>query len=105
MAESVFEQVYQLVLQIPRGRVMTYGQISRLLDERLSAQGVGWALGATPVDERRIPWHRVVNSKGGISSHRALRSHPNLQRVLLEEEGIEFDDSGRLSLERYLWIP
>lgn len=81
---------------------MTYGQISRLLDERLSAQGVGWALRATPA-ERRIPWHRVVNSKGGISSGRVIGS--NLQRLLLEEEGIEFDSSGRLSLERYLWKP
>lgn len=101
--DSAFEMVYQLVLQIPRGRVMTYGQISRLLDERLSAQGVGWALGATPADKRSIPWHRVVNSKGGISSKRSAQS--NLQRLLLEEEGVEFDSSGRLSLERYLWKP
>ena len=86
--ESVFEQVYKLVLKIPSGRVMTYGQISRLMDERLSAQGVGWAMHAVPNDARQIPWHRVVNSKGGISTTKIVTQSPDLQRRLLEAEGV-----------------
>src|SRR2546422_8751679 len=89
--ESVFEQVYWWVLQIPRGKVMTYGQISRLMDERLSAQAVGWALHATPDDGRKIPWHRVINSRGGISTSRGLNHPPGLQRGLLEAEDVVFD--------------
>lgn len=84
---------------------MTYGQISRLLDERLSAQGVGWALHATLSTGRSLPWHRVVNSQGGISTGRIFCFRPQLQRELLEAEGVEFDGQGRIRLERYLWSP
>ena len=72
--ESVFEQIYKLVLRIPPGRVMTYGQIARLLDDRYSPRLVGWAMHATPKDERNIPWHRVFNSRGATSTGRPERS-------------------------------
>src|ERR1041384_8802687 len=65
--EQAFEKIYRIVLRIPRGRVMTYGQIARLMDDRYSPRLVGWAMHATPRDGRDIPWHRVINSKGGIS--------------------------------------
>ncbi len=104
-SDGVFELVYGWVVQIPSGRVMTYGQISRLIDERLSAVGVGWALKACPYDERRIPWHRVVNAQGTISTRRILPGAPNLQQELLESEGIEFDASGKLDLQKYQWFP
>ncbi len=102
---AIFERVYAWVLQIPPGRVMTYGQISRLLRERLSARAVGWALRACPHDDRRIPWHRVVNAQGGISTDRLLTHAPGLQQALLEAEGIVFNDRGRLELGRYQWLP
>lgn len=101
--ERVFEKIYGLVLKIPRGRVMTYGQIARLLDDRYSPRLVGWALHVTPKDERNIPWHRVINSQGGISTGRVTIQEPNLQRWLLEAEGVLFDERGRCDLSLYQW--
>jgi methylated-DNA-protein-cysteine methyltransferase related protein len=101
--ERVFEKIYGLVLKIPRGRVMTYGQIARLLEDRYSPRLVGWALHVTPKDERNIPWHRVINSQGGISTGRVIIHEPNLQRWLLEAEGVVFDDRGRCDLSVYQW--
>src|SRR5262245_54917303 len=88
--EKVFEKIYKLVLLIPRGRVMTYGQIARLLEERYSPRLVGWAMHATPHDERNIPWHRVINSRGTISTGRVIIAEPDRQRLMLEAEGIVF---------------
>jgi methylated-DNA-protein-cysteine methyltransferase-like protein len=102
---SVFEQVYKIVLQIPPGKVMTYGQISLILGERLSAAGVGWAMRATPNDERKIPWHRVINSRGGISTNKILNVAPNLQQNLLESEGLVFNEQGLIDLKTYQWKP
>lgn len=101
--ERVFERIYKLVLRIPRGRVMTYGQIARLLEDRYSPRLVGWALHVTPKDERNIPWHRVINSQGGISTGRVIIHEPNLQKWLLEAEGVIFDDRGRCDLARFQW--
>lgn len=102
---SVFERVYKIVLQIPPGKVMTYGQISLLLDERLSAAGVGWAMRATPNDDRKIPWHRVINSRGGTSTNKVLNVAPNLQQNLLESEGLIFNEQGLIDLKIYQWKP
>jgi methylated-DNA-protein-cysteine methyltransferase related protein len=104
-SSSVFEQVYKIVLQIPLGKVATYGQISRLLGERLSAAGVGWAMKATPNDSRKIPWHRVVNSRGGISTEKILNFAPSLQQHLLESEGIIFNQQGFIDLKAFQWQP
>ncbi|MEW6732606.1 MAG: MGMT family protein [Acidobacteriota bacterium] len=103
--ERVFEKVYWWVEQIPSGKVMTYGQISRLMDERLSARAVGWAMHAIPNNNRKIPWHRVINSRGGISTTKLLNHAPNLQRHLLEEEGVQFNKQGLIDLATYQWQP
>ena len=103
--EKVFEKIYRMVLRIPRGRVMTYGQIARLLDDRFSPRLVGWAMHATPHDERDIPWHRVINSRGSISTGRLITHQPDLQRLLLEAEGVVFNESGRCDLGVYQWSP
>jgi len=103
--ERVFEKVYRMVLRIPRGRVMTYGQIARLLEDRYSPRLVGWAMHATPDDGRDIPWHRVINSRGSISTGRLLLHEPELQRLLLEAEGVEFDGRGHCDLRVYQWSP
>jgi methylated-DNA-protein-cysteine methyltransferase-like protein len=84
---------------------MTYGQIARLMDERYSPRLVGWAMHATPRDGREIPWHRVINSRGTVSTGRIILDQPDLQRLLLEAEGISFDESGRCDLGRYQWMP
>jgi methylated-DNA-protein-cysteine methyltransferase related protein len=103
--EQVFEQIYRIVLKIPRGRVMTYGQIARLMDDRYSPRLVGWAMHAVPQDHRNIPWHRVINSKGGISTGRVIIQEPQLQRYLLEAEGVVFDARGHCDLGVYQWSP
>ena len=103
--ERVFEQIYRLVLRIPVGRVMTYGQIARLLDERYSPRLVGWAMHATPTDERHIPWHRVINSRGSTSTGRLILHEPDLQRLLLENEGVVFNDKAQCDLSIYQWSP
>lgn len=103
--EKVFERIYRLVLRIPPGRVMTYGQIARLLEERYSPRLVGWAMHATPQDERNIPWHRVINSRGSVSTGRIILHEPDLQRLMLEAEGVVFDDRGHCDLRVYQWSP
>jgi methylated-DNA-protein-cysteine methyltransferase related protein len=103
--EQAFEKIYRIVLKIPRGRVMTYGQIARLMDDRYSPRLVGWAMHATPQDGRDIPWHRVINSKGGISTGRVIIAEPQLQRYLLEAEGVVFDERGHCDLGVYQWSP
>jgi len=95
-----FERVWMIVQRIPRGRVATYGQISQMIDRRLTPIAIGWALRAVP--EGAIPWHRVVNASGGVSTD---REHPGLQRALLEAEGVRFDARGRVDLERVGWRP
>src|SRR5437867_10707088 len=103
--EKVFEKIYKLVLRIPPGRVMTYGQIARLLEDRYSPRLVGWAMHATPQDGRNIPWHRVINPRGGISTGRVILTEPDVQRLLLEAEGIVFNANGHCELSVYQWSP
>jgi methylated-DNA-protein-cysteine methyltransferase-like protein len=100
VAAAPFQRVWSLVKRIPRGRVATYGQLAEMIDHRLSPVGIGWAIRAAPEDS--IPWQRVVNSQGGISTD---REHPGLQRAMLEAEGVRFDADGRISLARALWRP
>ena len=95
-----FQRVLAIVKSIPRGRVATYGQISRMIDGRLTPVGVGWAIRSAP--EGSVPWQRVVNARGGISTD---GEHPGLQRSLLEAEGVPFDVDGCVDLERVGWRP
>lgn len=99
--ENAWNRVWRLVRGIPPGKVMTYGQIAMLL-EPLSARAVGWAMNNCPGD---VPWHRVVNSRGGCSTDRRLDIPPGLQRALLENEGVEFRENGTLNLDQYRYFP
>jgi methylated-DNA-protein-cysteine methyltransferase related protein len=92
--------VYRLVKQIPRGRVLTYGQLARALRLRGGARAAGRAMAACPAG-RGIPWHRVVGAGGGI-----LVREPEaaLQRRLLESEGTRLV-AGRVDLARRQWSP
>ena len=99
-----------------------------MINGRLSAQGVGWALKAlaSEVAEKQkrsprspnrqkhslqdagktkqsVPWHRVLNSQGGTSTHKNPNIPPGLQRVLLEAEGIKFNEEEKLDLDKHLW--
>lgn len=92
---SPYERIYMVIRRVPKGRVTTYGQVSKIVGT-VSARQVGYALhAAQPWME--VPWQRVVNSKGLIS----LRGGE--QRHLLAAEGIEFDDNDRIDLKRFGW--
>ncbi len=93
-------RIIATVSRVPRGKVATYGQIARLAGFPRNARQVGAVLKQLPEDSN-VPWHRIVNASGRVSRRNGQAQH--LQRVLLEGEGIEFSDSGRLSFARYLW--
>jgi methylated-DNA-protein-cysteine methyltransferase-like protein len=101
---SFRDRVYELVLRIPRGRVMSYGLVARVLGAGYDARAIGNIMHATPKDDRNIPWHRVINAQGGCSTA-GLTTPPDLQQRLLEAEGVVFNDKGRCRIETYLWIP
>lgn len=98
-AGAVFARVHAWVAKIPRGRVATYGQLSELVDGRVSAVGVGWALRA---GRPGLPWHRVVNAQGGLSTE---AEEPGRQRRLLAAEGVRFGHDGKIDLARHQWRP
>ena len=83
---------------------MTYGLVARVLGAGYDARAIGNIMYATPSDERAIPWHRVINSQGKLSTA-GLTTPPDLQERLLEAEGVVFDDKGKCKLESYLWTP
>ena len=100
---STYKRIYAAVRRIPRGKVATYGQVALLAGLGRAARQVGYALHSLP-EISRVPWHRVINHEGRISL-RASGGHDEWQRVLLEEEGVEFDRSGKVQLERFRWRP
>jgi methylated-DNA-protein-cysteine methyltransferase-like protein len=110
---SVYDEIYKIVQTIPKGKVLTYGLVSHMIDGRMSAQGVGWALKAlgtkkrkeeSPInDMKSVPWQRVVNTQGGTSTHKIADIPPGFQQHLLELEGIVFDEEGKMELPKYLW--
>ena len=96
-----YDDVYAMVCRIPEGRVATYGQIARLLNRPRGARQIGYALAALS-DDRQVPWHRVVNAQGGIS-RQTKNKYEEYQQILLESEGVAFDESGRIDLSQFLW--
>lgn len=94
------DKVFELVKQIPPGKVASYGQISRMIPG-CTARMVGYALASLPNDSG-VPWQRVINSKGKISPHGAGFGSA-MQRVLLEQEDIIFDLEDRIDFNVYGW--
>ena len=95
-----YAKIYRVVKKIPEGRVATYGQVARIAGLAGHARQVGYALHAVP-EEMDLPWHRVINAKGEISVRATPGSEP-LQRVLLEDEGVEFRGQ-RVDMKRFGW--
>jgi len=93
--------VFAAVCQIPPGRVATYGQIARICGLGRMARQVCYALNALPADSD-VPWHRVINAKGEISL-RSVTGSESVQRLRLEQEGVSFNDGGRVSLAEFGW--
>lgn len=103
-ASDTYRAIYAVVGRIPEGRVATYGQVAGLAGLPGRARLVGYALSALS-GRSTIPWHRVVNAQGRISSRSCGSDADMEQRLRLEHEGVSFDASGRIPLERYLWRP
>lgn len=99
--KDFFSRVYNIVSQIPKGKVATYGQIAFLLGEPRSARIVGWALKAAP-EHLNLPCHRVVNRLGEMAPDYAFGSS-QVQREMLIYEGITFNKSGCIDLKKHLW--
>lgn len=98
---SLFDQIYELVRQIPSGKVSTYGRIAQILGT-CSAQMVGFALAALP-EGTDVPWQRIINRFGKISPH-GHGFGTVIQKTLLEEEGIRFDLSDTVDLSEFGWF-
>lgn len=96
------ERVYTLVREIPKGKVMTYGQIAGILGEGYTARTIGYVMHGAETE--KVPWQRVINSQGKCSTGR-LTIPVNLQQELLEAEGVVFSASGKCDLNEYLWFP
>lgn len=95
------ESVYDVVRQIPLGRVATYGQVARMVGRPRNARFVGFALHANP-EPGVIPCHRVVFKDGRLAPGFAFGG-PDEQRRLLEEEGVTFTDDGRVRMNVHQW--
>lgn len=100
--KSFYDHVYETVRRIPEGTVTTYGHVAALCGKPRAARTVGWALHALP-DQTDVPWQRVINARGGISISK-VGLPPELQRALLEREGIQFEIDGTIDLERWGWL-
>jgi methylated-DNA-protein-cysteine methyltransferase-like protein len=100
--KPLYERIYAIVRQIPRGQVATYGQIAQITGG-CSARLVGYAMSALRGGSYPdVPWQRVINRLGRISITDPFGGY--LQRKLLEEEGVQFDERDRVSFERFGWI-
>lgn len=98
MTNALFEKIYALAREVPFGKVTTYGQLGAMVGLN-DMRTVGDAMNACPED---VPWQRVINSRGAISLGGATGSK---QRALLEEEGVAFDENGRVDFAVVGWIP
>lgn len=98
---TTFEKIYEVVRKIPRGRVASYGQIAAMAGNPRWSRVVGYALHVNP-DPEGIPCYRVVTKDGGLSEAFAFGGI-NVQRELLERDGVRFDENGRVPMELYRW--
>jgi methylated-DNA-protein-cysteine methyltransferase related protein len=95
---AIYDRIYQVTEQVPRGMVTTYGDVAAIVGGGCDARTVGQALNEMPPERAGVlPWQRVINREGGISTRGPL------QRELLEAEGVEFDARGHVIMARFRW--
>ena len=99
---TTFEKIYEVVKTIPEGRVATYGQVALLAGNPHWARVVGYALHKNP-QPGSIPCHRVVTRNGEVAKSFAFGGG-NVQRELLEKEGINFENDDTIDLKKYGWF-
>jgi len=91
-----------VIKKVPRGKVATYGQVATLAGNHRAARQVVRVL-HTCSEKDRLPWHRIINSRGGISLKRGQGYE--LQKALLRDEGVRLDENDLIDLARYQWVP
>ena len=101
---SFFEQVYDVVRQIPKGKVTSYGAIAACLGARSSARMVGWAMNAAHSIKPKIPAHRVVNRNGMLSGKQHFETNTRMEE-LLKKEGIEIKKDTIVNFDYHFWDP
>lgn len=101
---SFFEDVYEVVRQIPKGRVTSYGAIANYLGTKLSARMVGWAMNGAYGVSPKVPAHRVVN-RNGMLSGKAHFGTPTLMEELLQKEKIKVEKDTVVDFEKLFWDP
>ncbi len=99
MEKSFFQQVYDVVKKIPRGKVATFGQLVKILGVPKPCLQVRWALHNNPINSK-VPCHRIVNKNGGLFTDNTFGGQEK-QRQILECEGLVFNELGRVSLAKY----
>lgn len=100
MSEPTYERIYAIVRQIPLGQVATYGQVASIAGD-CTARMVGYAMAALP-NSSDVPWQRVINAQGKISP-RGDGPGSEIQRQLLEEEGVRFSAEGKVDWAAVRW--
>lgn len=98
---SLYENVYEIVRHIPKGKVATYGMIASIIDSVRLSRAVGYALHSNP-NNSLTPCHRVVFRDGSLASGFVFGGE-RIQREMLENEGVTFDENGKVNLEKHLW--
>lgn len=99
---STYPRYYDVVRRIPPGRVATYGQVASQAGLPGRARQVGYAMAALP-NGSDVPWHRVVNARGEVSRRSGGTAFEQIQRVVLEAEGVRFNAHGRIDLGEFRW--
>ena len=102
--ESFFELVYEVVRQVPKGRVTSYGAVAACLGTKLSARMVGWAMNGAGRVRPKVPAHRVVNRNGMLSGKHHFET-PVTMELLLNKEGIKVKDDKIIDFEKLFWDP
>lgn len=101
---NFFEDVFDIVRQIPKGRVTNYGSIAKFLGTGLSSRMVGWAMNASHMIKPRVPAHRVVN-RNGILTGKHHFATPTTMQTLLEKEGVEIKNDKVVEFKDRFWDP
>ena len=100
--EGFFDRVYEVVRQVPTGRVVSYGQVAALVGEPRKARFVGFAMHASPGMAGGVPCHRVVFKDGSLAPGFAFGG-PDVQREMLEAEGVLFRSDGKVDMGKCAW--
>jgi methylated-DNA-protein-cysteine methyltransferase-like protein len=102
--ESFFELVFDVVREIPKGRVTSYGAIAAALGTRSSSRMVGWAMNGSHRVRPKVPAHRVVNRQGLLTGKMHFE-YPEQMQQLLEKEGIKVEDDKVVDFTKKFWDP